>query len=357
VNKSAKLGVQEGLFRTIVPKQNVASGNNISKRNTALARLQQLFLTRRQAPAPSGEDPKHRGIAITLSIVISCMLWFSFTMTEEYTVEVALPTRVENIPPDAALSELPPQTVQVELRGEGFQVFRLMYNPPPVILNAAREEINVEQALPELAKSLVVQGVNPRVIPIKVEPRITRKVPVRLRARVEAADAFDFVEPIRLTPDSVDVTGARSVVNRLAYWPTVEASFRNVKDSLVARVELADTLEGLVVKHRDFVTMTTVARLFTTDRKVLDVIPRVASHQPEVRLEPSTVTVEYRVLFSDYFEAKNAGALDFYAEVSYDSIRSATNGRVRPQVRWPAELDIRDVKVTPSTVRFYWRQN
>lgn len=335
----------------------MASGNNIPKRNTVWTRVQQLFLTRRRMPAPTGENPRHRGIAITLSIVISCVLWFSFTMTEEYTVEVALPTQVENIPSDAALSELPPQTVQVELRGEGFQVFRLMYNPPPVRLNAAREEVNVEQALPELPKNLIIQGVNPRSIPIKVEPQVTRKVPVRLRARVQTADAFDFVDPIRLTPDSVDVTGARSVVNRLAYWPTVESRFRNVKDSLVTRVELADTLEGLVVRHRDFVTMTAVARLFTTDQKVLDVVPRVASHQPEVRLEPSTVTVEYRVLFSDYFEAKNAGALDFYAEVSYDSIRSATNGRVRPQVRWPDELDIRDVTVNPSTVRFYWRQN
>lgn len=335
------------------------STNNTGSKPSFWKRLQQRIVAGQNRVQRTGDGARGRGIAVTLSILISCVLWFSFTMTEEYTVLLSFPTVVDNLPPGAALRELPPRSVQVEVRGEGFQVFRLKYDPDVVHLNAAREEINVEQALPELPKNVVIQSVSPRIITLNIGEQVVRKVPVQLRADIEPAEAYDFVDSIRISPDSVEITGARTVVNAIEYWPTKYFEIDDVKDSLVTHIPLADTLEGLVTPRSEYVTLTTQTAKFTADERILEVIPRgVASDKEEVRLEPATIKVSYRVRFpEDYFALKRVSQARFYAEVPQDSLRSPENGMVRPRVIVPEEFDIRHLKITPSELRVYWRQN
>lgn len=292
-------------------------------------------------------------MAITLSVIVSSLLWFTFTMRETHTKVLQMPTEVVNIPENQSLSELPPDRVRVQVVGDGWSLLRLQFSPPSVPVNGAQNEVSVRDAI-DLPKNVDVQSVSPSQFSLTKERRISRRVPVELNARIRTPRTHSLIEPATIRPDSVEISGAASVVGAITAWPTQFRSFENVRDTLTARVPLSDTLSGLVTRNIEFVTMRAVSEHFTEARREVEVtVQGEPSTRQLVSLEPSRVEVSFNVVSSQYQEAMRA--MDFYATVSYDVIRQDTTGRVRPILHIPEDLVIRDVRMRPERLAYFER--
>lgn len=325
--------------------------NPPSEDTSFLDRVRERFV--RDEEESYRDEPEHKWIAITVCILIALLLWFTLTMQESYTTSFDLPTRVINLPSDTALTSLPPQRVRVQVRGEGFQLLQLRYNPTPVPINAAVDQVDLEAIGTQLPKGLILENVNPRQFDLRKEPRITRELPIRLQGTIETPATHDLIRPPQLDPDSVVVSGARSIVSSLSAWPTAPFTVEALRDSLAARVALSDTLEGLVqVVNAQTTTVTAVSRPFTEGSREIRVeVTGVPTTQRVVRLDPSTVRVRYRVPLAQYDQAKQAP--DFFATVSYEQIRADTTGRIRPNLNLPENLTLRDVDVIPPVLGYF----
>lgn len=314
-------------------------------------RVRSFFESSRDAGFGSS-TPRHRGVAIAVCLLTSCLLWFVFSLQKTYSLSLDLPTAIVNLPPDRALTELPPKRVRVRVRGEGVSLFQLYYNRPVVPIDAAREVVNLDTATPDLPKNLTLEAVTPRSYAPRVDQRATRKVPIRLRTNVTVPPTHELVEPPRAVPDSVLVSGAASIVGELEYWPTFSFEHKDLTDSLAVRIPLVDTLTGIVEKEIGQIRLVAVSKEFTGATRELEVILEGApSTDKLVTLEPTTITVKYRVLLSDFRESLQAQ--DFFATVHYEDIRSDTTGRVKPRLYLPDNLMIRDVQFFPSSLRYY----
>lgn len=332
---------------------NPSAKNGAPGSNSVWERLYMLF-QRRTTDEGYEDRPRRRGLAVSVSIVVSSLLWFTFTMRETHTEIVQLPTEVVNVPENQALSQLPPERVRVQVVGDGWSLLRLRLNPPVVSINAAQNEVSVRDVLSDIPKNVDVQSVSPNTMNLWKERRITRSVPIRLRAEIETPGTHLLVDEPEVMPDSVELAGAASVVGDIREWPTEYRRFENVRDTLVAQIPLADSLAGLVSKSVESVTMRAVSQQFTEGRREIDVI---VQGQPSTRqlvsLEPSTIEVRYNVVVSQYQEALRA--MDFYASVSFDEIRQDTTGRVRPDVHLPEGIVLRDVRWRPERLAYYER--
>ena len=308
--------------------------------------------TRRQREAVAGEDPsRRRWGAIIVCVLLAVVLWFTLSIRETYTIQVEMPTQVVNLPDDMALVALPPPTVQVQVSGEGFDLFGLRFNPPTLMIDAQDETVNLLDMV-ILPSGIAREGVNPRTITFQKEARISRTILIRSRAVIEPAEAHDFIDPHVLSPDSIVVTGAESIINDLEYWPSAPFRHTDLLDSLVVVLPLADTLVGLVEKSHHETTLTAVAAVYTEGSRMLQVrLGEVPTTHWDVSLEPPRVRVTYRVPLSQYEQAQEAE--DFYATVSYSVIRSDTTGRVRPEINYPRGIALRNTDYSPSTLRYY----
>lgn len=307
--------------------------------------------TRRRPPATSENVPK-RGLVITICVLVSAFLWFTFTIRGTYTATISMPTQVQNIPENQALVSLPPERVQVQVEGEGFSLIRLNYNPPTIPVDASEDVVNIEQAVRQLPQNVRITGVSPSSFNLRKEGSLTRTIPIRPQFEIRTPSTHDLLEAPELQPDSVRVTGAYSIVSGLDYWPTEERTFRDVRDSLVTTVELADTLSGLVRKSVQTTRLRVQARQFTEGMRE---IPVTVTGGPEraVTLDPPYILVKYRVLFSQYEEAMEAP--DFFATVSFDDILADTTGRIRPELNPPDGIVLRDVERIPPVLRYFQR--
>lgn len=316
-------------------------------------RLNSLF-TRDESSAHGADEPPRKGFAITVSILVSTLLWFTFSMRETYQALIVMPTEIVNLPGDEALRSPPPDAVRVQVEGEGLSLIRLRLNPQTIPINAANDEVILRDVVPELLKSVRVQSVSPSSVNLQKEVRIRRKIPIEPRLTINMPGTHLPIGSPTLSPDSVEVSGAASVVTALDSWPTRHLVVENLRDTLRRSIALSDTLSGLVQRGADETTVTVVAALFTEASREVDVIVTgQPSHQRLVTLEPASVRVTYRVLFSQFEEAQTAP--DFFATVSYDEIRSDTTGRVKPQLHLPEHLNIEDAESDPASLRYYQR--
>ena len=330
------------------------SNKSAPVQGTALGDWLNALFTKRAVRERFDEPPRRRGMVITLAILVSTLLWFTFTMRETHTTILRMPTEIVNLPEDQALSQLPPQHVRVQVVGDGWSILRLRVNPPSIPLNAEDDEITMRTAIPEFPKNVEIQSVSPSTLNLWKEERVARKLPIRIQAEIETPETHDLLSPATVTPDSVEVAGAASVVGDLEEWSTVNITLEDVRDTLEIRLPLSDTLSGLVSKNVDAVTLRAISEQFTEGSREIDVtIQGQPSSQTLVTLEPSSIRVKYRVLFSQYQEALDA--MDFYATVSYDEIRSDTSGRIRPVTHFPDRIELRDVEMIPRTLGYYER--
>lgn len=303
-------------------------------------------------------ERQRRAIAIVLSIVVAFLLWFTFKLREQYLVVIEMPIEVVRLPEDRALSALPPQVARVALQGIGVELLRLGRNPPVLMIDAAAgptiDMFVAASESPRLPPGVTVQSVSPPVIHLQLDPRISRRVPVRLEQRVAPARDYDFLGPPRFSPDSVTVSGSRAVVSPLESFPTAPLVLENVRETIVTRVPLSDTLRGLVRTDVMAVEVTVPVGPFTEGRREIPV--RVEGAPPggrEVALLPSTVQAVFRVPLDQYQRAMRAQ--DFYAFVPYEIVAADATGSVQPIVHLPAELTIRDVRLEPRRVRYWFR--
>ncbi len=297
---------------------------------------------------------RRRTVEIVLSILISMLLWFTFTMRETHTRIIELPLEVVNIPENQALSQYPPETVRVQAVGEGWTLLRLGLRSPVVPISAAQSQVQIADVVSEFLPEVQVQSVTPAVANLFKEQRIVRILPIRANITLETPATYDLLAPPKAFPDSVAVAGAVSVVSSLTEWPTVAQTFQAVRDTFEVRLALVDTLGGLVEKNVEDVLLRAISQEFTEDtREIVVTVQGQPSTRQLVSLEPSAVEVRYRVMLSQYQDAQRA--MDFFATVSWDDIRRDTTGYVEPHLEMPDGIVLRDVEMIPQRLAYYQR--
>lgn len=315
-------------------------------------RLRSLLEPHQRPFDTSDYTPRHRGLVYAICFLTSALLWLTLSMRQTYTTVLMLPTRVENLPAGQALRTLPVPHIQVQVRGEGIDLLRLYYNRPSIPLNAAQEEADLKEAATGMLQGIEVETVNPGTLRLHKEARVTRTIPLQLRAVIVPPPGYDLVQAPRLDPDSVVVTGAQSILDHLTAWPTVARTFEDVKDSLHMELALYDTLKGLVVRQAGSTRLTVRVEPFTQGLRDLEIrVEEMPTVAPLVTLEPAVVRVQYLVPISQYDAALHDP--DFSATVSYDSLRSDTTGRVQPHLNLSPRLNLRNIEVIPATVSYY----
>lgn len=316
-----------------------------------LDRIRSLFRSS-SSGHPRSDDP-NQGTAVAVCVLLSFVLWLSLTLQEQRMVSVEFPVEVGSLPEGQALVERPPSTVTVHLEGTGLDLLGLVFDPPTVTVVPEEGNIAVDEALtlPQ-ASNAQVTGISPRVINLELEPRVEQTMPVQARYKLDLAPGHELIDTPTVRPDSVTVTGARSVVEQLSRWPTDSLVITDVRDTVQTEVALRDSLSTLVQKSTDRVSMTIRAGKFAEEsRKVTVQVTGVPSGQDLVTLEPATIRIRYRVLFDQLFEARRSS--EFFATVSYDQIRSDTTGYVTPNIHVPSNLVIRDPESIPPRLQYY----
>ncbi|MBA2405610.1 MAG: hypothetical protein H0V66_12610 [Bdellovibrionales bacterium] len=195
-----------------------------------------------------------------LSVFLSLFLWAYVLNSEKVRFEKTV--MLEYIlPEDMMFAQKPPLEVTFMIEGPRAFVRTVSEREDRLVIdlnraNAKRElafQVDINPAQLSLPFGMVVERVVPRRIPIRLERKASRIVPLKLLFTGKLPEKISLVKP-ELKPMEVEVYGPRSVIGELKELPTRPIDLESLVGQESVPVEVALTDERLTVTSGHDVT-------------------------------------------------------------------------------------------------------
>lgn len=294
------------------------------------------FLSMDPASKPDAADSsnfenREKAIAFSVALFFALCLWFIVNLSRDFNVTIEVPIVLSNLPSDVTVSSDIPESAFVVLTGEGWNLISVYTNPPRLLVNAESDDVNLAEQLRSqvgVFSNLNIVQVRPTQLYIQKETRVSRKLPVRNRTTIRLADQFGLLSDPNLSPDSVTVIGAESVLAELEYWDTAETEITNINESVNRLVQL-QSMSGITLEPSTVVISMEVAE-FTEAEIRVPIRTRNLPSGRAVSYNPSSIIVRYDVPLHQFSEVQ--GVRLFNAYVDYSLIEEDDLGTIAPDV-------------------------
>jgi YbbR domain-containing protein len=180
-----------------------------------------------------------------LALAITLILWFAVT-GQNQPLTIRTPVQLNLIrPSNLDISNDPPKTIEVVLKGSRPNLQRLspldLVATVDVSDHAAGERVirlSLDRVTMQLPDGVKIESFQPSTIPVRLEPRVERQVPVEVKTEGKPADGYEVygITPAQMT---VRVRGPASRIEALQKALTETISLSGRKESFtVARVAI-----------------------------------------------------------------------------------------------------------------------
>lgn len=284
----------------------------------------------------------HKGeilFVFLLGCLIAVSLWLLVNLGKEFHLTVNIPLEITNYSDGMAFSTPPPDEISIGVSGIGWNLVSLYRNPPGISIRYEEGLVDITEIVQSQLASysdVTVQKVNPSFITVEMEPIAVKRVPVIPDLDVRLKTQYEISGFVRVSPDSVTVSGAESIIDTINFWPTERLQLRNVQQAVNRSLHLA-SLDGIHIRDTTQVDVAFDVTEFTEGEIRIYVRARNVPDGQQIRFNPSVISVRYDVPIEFFSEAQEA--IPYEAFVNFSDILRDTTGFVVPDVR-PTMHDI-----------------
>lgn len=288
---------------------------------------------------------------------ISLVFWFLIKMSASYNTEKEIGLSYE-IPENAAFVEMPPKTILASINGRGFD---LMYeyfvnSAAKAIFDLQDEDIStitqgrirntLEDAL--TSSSINITNVNVVSIPLRLEERDEKKVPIRLQEEIGFATGYHLLDSIVLMPDSVLISGPASLIDSLDDWSTSLLKLQKLNQTATTELNLSPSQWSGLSIFPDKIQVTVPAEQLT-EKSLF--IPVIVNDSPDsLKIFPDKIRINAVLGISDY---NSISKEDFRAEVNLKGVSLNDEKNTAPIYITQQPKVVKSIYFTPKSVEFF----
>jgi len=189
----------------------------------------------------------------TIFLLISTSFWFFNALRDKYVTDFVFSLRLVNVPSDQILLNSNTQKVNVQVRSTGYSLLRQYISNSFVPINydvsklhrsaktdkaylLSREQFNVIKG--QLLVGIDLLKISPDTIFISLEPKEEKLIPIKLLGETTFQKQYALSGEISFLPESVYVSGQKSVIDTLSSVYTAIQNFSDLGDTLSKVVDL-----------------------------------------------------------------------------------------------------------------------
>lgn len=285
-----------------------------------------------------------------VAFVFAVFIWFFVVTENDYEYVLDVPVLATNVPEGKVILNKFPQVAKVKITGSGKGLIALgVSGDTSVRLDLSDVEKNRTFVLgPKnvfFARPLGVvadEVITPDSITIVLDDKLTKKVPVHAKIKPITAPGYTIVGDIQLTPDSVEVSGPKSLVAPIERVYTMEQEWSDLKMDVRKVIPLAPLSSSKIE------VSATQVELYLDVQKLLELT--VNGVRVEVRNAPANMTVNVipstldLVLEGGGDLLTNVSRDDIVAYIDYNRVRNFPGNDVAAVIETPKGVSYRDVK-------------
>lgn len=298
---------------------------------------------------------RERAVVSIVAFIMAMSLWFIVNLNSDYNININVPLELGTIPDDMALVEGLPEFIQVEVSGDGWKLINLYNNPPDVFIDVTEGEVNLFDQVRQrfsVEQDVSVLKVQPFIVNIGLEPKISKKVPIRLNTDISFMERYGVVGTPAISPDSVMITGSASQVADLDEWIIPDTlALSEVRDDINQVIEIGAS-NPLIETSINEVTYFADISEFTESEITVYIRTQDLPRGKVINYNPSAVSIRFDVPLEQYTEIQNLRPYEVY--VPYNEILRDSTGFVTPDIELIAtEYQIKLRSFQPKAVAYF----
>ncbi|MGB3548697.1 MAG: YbbR-like domain-containing protein [Saprospiraceae bacterium] len=245
---------------------------------------------------------------LLLSTAAAAFFWLILQLSQEYSIERPVNLAFE-LPERKTFAYPPPDQVTATLSGSGWNLIIQQLYGRNIQLDFSMID---DQRLP-LTSSLLtnqiqrnlssgkvrVTGLSFNGMDLELEDMVSVRLPIRSRITINYAEGFKQLGNIRISPDSVTLSGPAGTLPDFADWPTDTLVLTNLRADQELSLPLRRPARGLQLDTSS-VTVRIGTEAYTQKSLFLPVTVRNAPPRDSLRLFPNQVRADVTVGLSAY---------------------------------------------------------
>ena len=295
-----------------------------------------------------------------ICFVIAVLFWFLLALTKEYSSALRVKVVYGNFPQHLLVVNALPQELLLNVKTNGYHLISLNNSGEENILNidvqsltgtetgakSISSQMLIQNFIEQLGNDVSITSIQPDSISFEMSSSTVVKLPVRANTDVTFEKQFDAVSPVRINPDSVNVTIPFTQIGKILWIETEIIQAKKLRASLKRKIKL--------IAPASTVLNTSEAELILDVEKFTEgtlSVPVSLINVPrglKVKIFPDHVSVKYLVALSRYDNVKP----DMFSAIS-DASSSASGSADKMNVQiisYPSF--VRSVSCQPEKVDF-----
>ena len=289
---------------------------------------------------------KRKIITISFVVAFSILLWTFVTFSGTFSTTMNLPVKVINIPEKYAVSFVSTNEVTVNIKGQGWVLAKQTFGRTPKFFIPCPKKIGLHSvstikvlnANQWLSSNLQFDKITPEKIDIKLEKKVTRKIKVVPDIRLEYSPGYSLVSQIIVQPDSISVTGPKSLLNKISFIKTKKEEFTNLEKHTSVEIEL-QKLPYLTYNQNKCIVSFDVQKIVDKTFENIKIGITGVPSRYDVILSPNKLTVTLRGGINLLSKMNNK---DITSYVRFAQVINDTSGAVEPVIDIPHYTSIID---------------
>ena len=298
-------------------------------------------------------------------LLLSILFWFLTVLNKDYDTILSYPLRYTRIPGELVLVNDVTDRLDLDVQSRGFTLLRLkmqsrlsplaldvnsfsLQSVPgesPIVLYLVTNLI-VEKLQQQLTSEIRIKSVFPDTLMVLLTERYAKKLAINLDLDLEFERQYMQVGKLKITPDSVTVSGPKSIIDTLTSIKTIPEKLTGLRKSITLELDL-ESIDKLAYSLKEVVINIPVEKF--TEESIE--IPIEVINMPDslfLRTFPANIEITYRVGLSDY---KKVNEHMFVAILDYSAKESSIGNKLAIElVKVPEYVQV--TNFSPKSVEY-----
>jgi len=291
-------------------------------------------------------------------LIFSAIVWVLVQFSKTYTQLIEIPVNYINTPLDKSISDERPKHVDLQLQDNGFNIYYYkIFNPQlNVDLSKAKETdedlvYTLQNHLAEIEEQLKIDFENSRIIQEEIIVPFQFKKEKMLKVipniAVNYAVGFSADNPVKLTPDSVKVSGPEKIIDSLVSVPTRSISLNKVNTNLNGTIAIDTSGFGQLSFYENSVRYAQEVEKYTEGS--VEIAIEVVNVPDNFNLAyfPKTVIIYYQVNLKQF---ENVSSADFRVVCNYENVNQGDDYMIAQIVEKPGFIN--NIRLNERRIQF-----
>ncbi|MCK5781237.1 MAG: YbbR-like domain-containing protein [Flavobacteriales bacterium] len=297
-------------------------------------------------------------------VLASTFFWFLIKFSKTYTVPRDFTVEYVSIPNNLAFGKIEKSKISIDVMTNGFQLLNYAIVDKDVEIDLSRiKKSNKSQYYirPEEQISLIKQQfpsgvsielIGPDTIYFDFSKKLEKRVVVKLNSKIELANSFKFRSPIKLSQDSITVSGPSSIVSDINFVETKLLEMKNVRESSLRTVRLKKFDDSRIKLSSKTLKVQVDVEKFTQNTISVPVVVENVPTGFLLKTFPDNVAITFNTGLSDF---KSINKTSFEVIADYNHLKDGNTQTIPLKINVLSDkVDL--IRVSPLDVEFLLRK-